>query len=642
MKKQSVTALILFTLILIISLAYEYFDTDEIQLSRDSGFYEESFELRMKAPNGCTLYYTLDCTTPSPASAKYTSPITIFDNSDAPNVYSSIEDISAGCKKELIAKANAKDPGYVIPDYPVDKCITLRVAAFNKDNELVDEKTAAYFCDYSNKSGYANTGFISIIAEPSDLISDETGILVLGDTFKTYAANHDLSLKEWEKWGANYRKHGREYERRAYISFFDENKTPELSGTFGIRTKGGISRSYPFHSLKLYARKEYGQKFFYADFFDTNRYTDVLDLNSGGQTYLTKLRDVMAADLLRGRSFLVVNFKAYSLFINGEYFGLYFLSENQNETLISKTYDVKAKDVLIWKAGEMKAGDEDDLANYDELRNKFAASDMTDPVNYAELGNFIDIDSFIDYYAAEIFLAHKTDWPYANEAFWKTDFKADNNVYYDSRWRFMLYDVNSNAINLKALQDDTIKTACELNSFFAAIIKNKDFQRQFTIVMTDLINNNFNSERVNSYIDNYRELYTDSLNNNAKRFFADTKNEKLENEFDSIREFMNKRSEVVTAFLTEDFDLSGELAALHLNTNNPVNGLIKVNTSYVNIGTSGFDGKYFIDFPITISAEDSDEYKFVKWSGDIESTDKVLTIDLSQYKNGIKINAIYE
>ena len=60
---------------------------------------------------------------------------------------------------------------------------------------------------------------------------------------------------------------------------------------------------------------------------------------------------------------------------------------------------------------------------------------------YKDICNVIDIDSLIELFSIGIFIAN-TDWPGHNFGIWKYNGtnKTTDNIYYDGKWRFMIYD----------------------------------------------------------------------------------------------------------------------------------------------------------------------------------------------------------
>ena len=247
-----------------------------IIFSKQSGFYEEEFQLKIYAPSD-EIYYTLDGSEPNRESLRYDAPILIDDATKNENVYS--------LRTDVCGSFIAGDTLYTIPDYLVDKCTVIKVAYYDETGNLSAAETRNYFVNYDEKAGYENISIISVTTDSENLFSDDKGIYVLGDSFKEYCEENDLSTKSYYRWGANFLNRGREWERNVNIQVFDENKELVLSQNVGMRIQGGVSRGLLPKSLNFYARDEYGDNRMKYDFFDTGYYPQRVTLSGGGNDY---------------------------------------------------------------------------------------------------------------------------------------------------------------------------------------------------------------------------------------------------------------------------------------------------------------------------------------------------------------------
>ena len=74
----------------------------------------------------------------------------------------------------------------------------------------------------------------------------EEGIYVWGDTFNNFLENgsEEEKARGWAFWAANYRNHGRYWERKANITVFNKERECVLTQKVGLRTQGGASRVF--------------------------------------------------------------------------------------------------------------------------------------------------------------------------------------------------------------------------------------------------------------------------------------------------------------------------------------------------------------------------------------------------------------
>ena len=147
----------------------------ELVFSVESGFYEEPFTLVLSAPVGTEIYYTLDGSEPDEHAMKYTEPILIEDATKNDNRYSLRTDVTTGYMSELIGVHNPdlQPPGYVLPDYPIDKCTVVRAVYLDEEGALSEIKTGNYFVGFDEKKGYDGFNIISVVTDPDNLFDSD-------------------------------------------------------------------------------------------------------------------------------------------------------------------------------------------------------------------------------------------------------------------------------------------------------------------------------------------------------------------------------------------------------------------------------------------------------------------------------------
>ena len=227
----------------------------------------------------------------------------------------------------------------------------------------------------------------------------ENKIYVTGNTFDDYLSKDGVD-SYWESWEANYRQKGKDWERDGYINVFDNNGNLKLSKNTAVRVRGGFSRAALPKSLNLYALSEDGKKenFDYC-FFDNDYNPKAISLNAGGNQTITQLSDYLISDRTGNLNVTENKFGTYVLFINGEYWGFYWLSEKYDEDYFSYYYNVDSFNVIMIKNREVEIGEDNDIEYYYKMINYINNNDMNVDENYNKACELIDIDSYIDYYA---------------------------------------------------------------------------------------------------------------------------------------------------------------------------------------------------------------------------------------------------
>ena len=600
----------------------------ELTFSRESGFYGEPFELEIYAPPGTEIFYTLDGSEPDENAIRYIEPIRIEDATYNDNVYSMRTDMSTY--------------SYTLPDFSIDKCTVVNAVYRDIDGNFSEIKSGNYFVGYESRKGYDGLNIISIVTDPDNLFDYDTGIYVLGRTYDEYQ-NKEENLIEWIS-SSNFFQRGAEWERTAYIYLFDTEKTLFFNQECGIRIHGGSSRLSVQKSINLYARKQYGDhERFYIDLFGTDYMADTVTLFAGGGDYVSKLRDMLVANLVSGRNFATMNYIPYALFLNGEYWGIYWMTEKYDDVYLGYYYNTEKDNIIMIKISSLTEGEETDYELYTEMIDYMSNTDLSVDSNYRYACELIDVQSFIDYYATEIYIA-TSDWGNGNnEALWRSR-NATDKVYADGRWRWILFDVNS-SLSADKISTDNISATMEKSPMFKNLCQNDDFKRQFTITFMDIANTSFATEKVDAAISDYIDLMTEPMGVHRKRFFGESDEQLFLDSVADVQIFLDNRKPYIVQYLKDDFGLSGIPAPVEIEINDPAAGSIVLNTIKPSFDSDGkWCGEYFTDYPITITASANDGYRFVRWDNDAisESKSTDASIELSVPEAGVKIKAVFE
>lgn len=555
MKKQKYSLILLSVLLIVIVCAgacgfhWKYFlaglvyggnsqVNSKIIFSKETGFYEDEFYLGIYAPSD-DIFYTLDGSEPTKDSLKYDSPILIEDASNNENNYSMRQDVSAGFV--------AEEDEYATPDYLIDKCTILKVAYYDEEGVRSDIEERVYFVDFEEKTGYENVNIISITSEPENLFSDETGIYVLGETFTNLIAGVNQEETDWCLWPANYTNGGRLWEREANINIFNEDGENVLFQKVGIRIQGGASRGLNPKSLNIYARDEYGDNRLRYDFWRTGYYPKRMTLSSGGNDNRGKMLDRLGSELTQECDFATMNYEPYVLFLNGEYWGFYYLTEKYDEHYIEQYYGVDQENVIIVKNGELEAGEQSDLNLYLEMCNFIETADMTVEENYEYACELLDMQSFIDYFAAEIYIARRIDWPTSNFALWRAR-EESNQQYEDGKWRWMLFDVNTAAMQEDYVEYDTLDRAIKKSPMFGNLWNNEAFREEFSKRILEMSETIFQKDLVVQKVSEYVDFMFEPVRKHHQRFFGNTFEGKYPTA-EGIKNFALQRAEYIPTML---------------------------------------------------------------------------------------------
>ncbi len=521
-----------------------------VRLSVESGFYDSPFYLEMSCDRG-EIRYTLDSTEPDENSLLYTQPILIEDASGNPNVYSMIEDVCIELRSDILA-LSGREPkyGFKTPVEPVDKATVIRAVCIDAFGNRSDIINAVYFVGFDQKEAYDGMNIISITTNPSNLFDFDKGIYVLGKTFADSvdeAGGVPPALPNLGNWAGNYKNKGKEWEREAYICFFDADRNLKLSGYYGIRIQGGASRYMLPKSLNIYARKRYGAETIPAQpLFGEDWQLHSVNLNAGGQGVDTKIHDPLVNTLAAECDFLTREYEPYELFLDGEFWGVYWLTPRFKKDYFESKYGIRDGDVIETKVDHIEVGTDEDYRPYKDMLRLIADNDMSDEANYAKVCEVVDIESWIDYYALELYIAN-TDWPNNNRSLWRVR-NVEDKPDADGKWRWVMFDVNL-SMNPERAEDNFITRTTKRDPIFSSLVDNLTFRNALYARMADFANGIFNPERVNAFVDDYAARMRHAMGNEYKRFMHDKTEEDFIRSCEDIKTFFQLRHDnILEAF----------------------------------------------------------------------------------------------
>lgn len=521
-------------------------------LSQASGFYDDEFKLAISADDSCTIYYTTDGSDPTENSNVYDGEITISDATRNPNTYSMRQDVSVGFDEDFINKFKGDEApihvGYKSPDYNIDKCNVIKCVAINSLGQSSRISTGIYFVG-KTAADYDNSNVLCITTDPDNLFDYEKGIYVKGKIFDDYIktdAINNFHHYRWRYWNANYQQRGSDWERPANLEFFAKDGSEIIAMDAGIRIHGGCSRGINPKSLKLFARGKYGAKSFGDDLYDDGYVPESLILSCGGSEPVVQVCDYMMASMVSDLDFATMKFQPYVLFLNGEYWGFYWLETRYDSKYCAKYYGVDEDEVLIIKEGEVSAGDDLCKDLYTSMKETITEGDMSIAANYDKACELIDMDSYLDYYATQIFIARSSDWPVKNYALWRTVHKDDSD-YADGKWRWMLFDSDSQALKASLVNDDTLSYVIKSDKMFASLWDNETFRNDFKDRILKVADNNFSKDKVDAMFEKLEADMTPRMAKSWARFYGSDNNklEYFQGKLDSYHQFLLNRKSVV-------------------------------------------------------------------------------------------------
>lgn len=505
----------------------ESYTADGLCFSAKSGFYDEPFLLTVTSEKGYEIRYTLDGSTPTADSLLYTEPIRITDPSEEPNRLSTYTNVSPDTEESRAYS----------PDKPIDKATVIRAAAVYENGELGPIVTNTYFIGYDEKASfYSKMKIFSLVTDEENLFDEERGIFVMGKTYDDWkkSAEYDPETPDYAL-PANYTQKGKDWERPANLQIF-ENGESVVTQDVGIRIHGGASRSYAQKSLNIYARSEYGAPKLQYDLFTgavksessgeaITEFDSFMLRNGGNDAQYARFRDRLNQTLVSDRHFLTQGMESCIVFINGEFWGQYDITERIDADFIKAHCGVSKKDICIIKKEQLDEGDESGYEEWLDLQSQIESADLSDDEQYNEICRRIDMQSFIDYVCAELYFDND-NWGKSNMAMWKSSAVDEGNPYADGKWRFIMYDTDFSAgiYGTVHTADESLaklkESGCFIGNLLSAALENEQFRAEFDKMQQELADVNFAADRVNAQIDAFAAEYQEPAAATFRRFWS--------------------------------------------------------------------------------------------------------------------------
>lgn len=173
--------------------------------------------------------------------------------------------------------------------------------------------------------------------------------------------------------------------------------------------------------------------------------------------------------------------------------------------------------------GDLPDGETDVSYYFGELLEFFATHDnLESDEDYAEFEKLVDTQSAMDYYAIELWINNKWDWPGKNWSMWKTTAVDESNPYADGRWRYCIYDVEFGGVSGRSdaytntIKEDNYKEYGMLDMstgnpsvlVFTYLMTNESWRESFKARILSLSDTYFEYDAAMERLNEFKNIYT--------------------------------------------------------------------------------------------------------------------------------------
>lgn len=525
---------------------------------------------------GQTIRYTTDATIPTENDLAYTNPIQIRTNT--------------------VVRARIFEPNQI-------PSVTFNKSFVYNSNHQID--------------------VIYLTTEPDNFFDEDTGIYVFGPEENYETSFPFMGANFWQDW-----------ERPIHFAYYKNNSTaPAVEYNAGVKIFGGWSRGHAQKSLSLFARGQYGASEFEYPFFeelDYDEFESVVLRNSGNDWLASSIKDISLTSLMTGTD---LDFQAYhsvATYLNGQYWGMYNIREKTNEHMLASKHDIDADDItMLEKDSEVTEGSNDE---YLELLDYINTTDLSIDANFEYVSERVDIENYVIYQVAQIFF-NNTDWPNNNIKYWKHP---------NGKWRWILFDTDFGfgpPWDTRTYTNDALGDILDEDGpfpewstlLFRRLNTNINFRNTFINRYADELNTRFLPDNVKNHIETVYQSVQSEIPAAYERWGGDPDN--ALRFVDDMKDYADARPDFVKEHILSAYELPG-LHPITITNNSTSFGFVMVNNN-LEIKEATWTGDYFETVPVQLTAVAEAGYEFSHWSGDVESTDVTISVNLTASNNVI-------
>ena len=467
-------------------------NSDEARISQiptaelPQGTYSDASSLTVSFSGSGEIFYTTDCSNPDRNARRYTGPIQITETT------------------------------------------VFRVIAYE------DGCAPSQILDLTYLVGETDTlPSMCLVTNPYYLWNYSTGIYVLGPGAET----------TYPCFGANF---WADTECPATVSLF-ETDGGGFCAPCGLKIFGGFSRVQAKKSFACMFRSEFGASSLDYPLFGNDGLNSFQSfvLRAGGQDFLSsKFRDELITSLASDYLGLPVQkYRPVALYLNGEYWGIYFIREKLNDQYVAGHYCVDAEDVdFTLQAGNSSVG-------YRALRSYAIQHDLKEQVHYDYVCSQMDVANYMDYMITQMWIGNGDR---GNVKFFKTS---------RTSWTWALYDTDVSMfdpannplpkfIGSGFLKSDDTHSIILLN----CLLENSQFKDAFLRRMAYQMNTVWNETVVTARIDDFCRILEPDIEKECARWSQSVAT--WEESVQVLRTFAAQRNGYLLKYIQDFFGLT--------------------------------------------------------------------------------------
>lgn len=344
------------------------------------------------------------------------------------------------------------------------------------------------------------------------------------------------------------------------VEYFEPDGRLGVSFSAGVTPKGRSSLDLAQKSVTLKLRGAYGDPQVDYPFFPDSEVTtfSAMSLRNGGQDLPdARLRNSLFQKLSNGLAVDSIHTRPAVLYVNGRYWGLYDLDEEQEEGYFKAYFDADEETIeLVDRNTTVIMGSS---AEYVRVRRYAKNWDLADDAVFAQFAERVDIDACIDYLVANIYFGNGD---MLNQRFWRTTDYAVRwrPLLFDLDWSMRFNDANRNKFALYFSPDGSLAGNMSITyvDIFYGLKKNKAWRNQFIDRFLEIAYNEYDTDRVLQVFDETVSQMSPEMNRQIARWGMPSSMSHWNRETAALRTALARRRAIVIDQLKSYFGLSSQ------------------------------------------------------------------------------------
>lgn len=424
----------------------------------------------------------------------------------------------------------------------IKKTTVIRAYAEGGDNHMRSSvATGTYFIGEKR-----TIPLVNISVNPGDLFDRRSGIYMPGPG----------ASSDHPHYGANYWS---SVTRAAHVEFYD-GKGGSFDLDCGIAIFGGFSRAEAKKSFKLKFKDIYGPDELTYDVFGRGKEITLKNmvLRSGSQDiygvmardeYFTSLMSEACPDLL------VQDYRPIALYINAEYFGLYYIREKIDKHYVARHLGVSNDSVRIVMAA--KYYEEGPDKEWKQLFGYIKSKDMRTAEAYKYVCDRMDVQAIADHNIAEIYTG--------NNDMGNVRYVYSPDPKGDQKWHVVFYDVDASWSAFPSvgfyLRTDNVEEGnfCATNNVIInRLLRNKDFRRLYLERLSLHLHKTFEPKHATSVFDALMNTIRPEIAHNGERWPKILPASKWEKNVETFRAKFETRPKKMLNALRKELNITAD------------------------------------------------------------------------------------